>query len=113
MGKDLSETPFINTVPELDNNEVLLPYQHAFINKVLSYSFKYPNVVYNISNRLEDEAYLLANPGNSYGLYFVLTGSVYLDLTQEEGAFSLQWINVETEEMHGNEKRVKAVNGLK
>ena len=101
MGKDLSETPFINTVPELDNNEVLLPYQHAFINKVLSYSFKYPNVVYNISNRLEDEAYLLANPGNSYGLYFVLTGSVYLDLTQEEGAFLFSGLMLRREKCTG------------
>lgn len=279
MGKDLSGTPFINTVPELANNEVLLPYQHAFMDKVLSYSFKYPNVVYNISNewkeapewsaywakyvrtkaseagvkiqvaemvwslssdfddkinfviersdlfsfcgfragqvftphgegqydrileirdrvnvdsagprpmsdvkirtprlgygysihpqarvwrpllagwaglsahrvhnnsddlgftdaqkanlkalrtfsdsispwdcephndllsdRSEDEAYLLANPGHAYGLYFVRTGSVGLDLRQVEGAFSLQWINIETGETHGSAERVE------
>ncbi len=42
--------PFFFTVPELQNNEVLLKYQKAFVKKLLSISLKYPNVLYCIDN---------------------------------------------------------------
>jgi hypothetical protein len=42
--------PFFFTVPELENNEILLNYQNAFINKILSVSLKYDNVLYCIDN---------------------------------------------------------------
>jgi hypothetical protein len=42
--------PFFFTVPELDNNEVLLRYQNAFVSKLLSISLDHGNVLYCISN---------------------------------------------------------------
>ncbi|MFP4366401.1 MAG: hypothetical protein ACOCU3_01720 [bacterium] len=42
--------PFFFTVPELDNNEVLLNYQNAFVKKLLSISLNYNNVLYCIDN---------------------------------------------------------------
>lgn len=42
--------PFFFTVPELDNNEILLKYQNAFVSKLLSISLTYGNVLYCISN---------------------------------------------------------------
>ena len=42
--------PFFLTVPSLDNNLVVLPYQQAFVNKVLSYTFARNNILYNPNN---------------------------------------------------------------
>ncbi|GAI10408.1 unnamed protein product, partial [marine sediment metagenome] len=41
---------FFFTVPELNNNEILLKYQKAFVKKMLSISLKYINVLYCIDN---------------------------------------------------------------
>jgi hypothetical protein len=45
-----NQQPFFFTVPELNNNEILLNYQNAFVNKMLSISLKYDNVLYCIDN---------------------------------------------------------------
>jgi hypothetical protein len=45
-----SPHPFFRTVPGLDNNELVLRYQEAFVDKMLSYSLRYPNVLYGIHN---------------------------------------------------------------
>lgn len=42
--------PFFFTVPELENNEVLLKYQEAFVKKLLSVSLNFNNVLYCIDN---------------------------------------------------------------
>lgn len=42
--------PFFFTVPELDNNIILLEYQKKFVNKLLSISLNYDNVLYCIDN---------------------------------------------------------------
>jgi hypothetical protein len=42
--------PFFFTVPELQNNELLLKYQQAFVKKLLSVSLNYDNVLYCIDN---------------------------------------------------------------
>lgn len=41
---------FFHTVPELQNNQVVLNYQEAFIDKILDISLSYPNVLYCINN---------------------------------------------------------------
>jgi hypothetical protein len=41
---------FFHTVPELDNNLVVLGYQEAFIDRVLEVSLPFPNVLYCINN---------------------------------------------------------------
>ncbi|MGH7127018.1 MAG: hypothetical protein ACREIV_00515, partial [Planctomycetaceae bacterium] len=45
-----NEQPFFFTVPELRDNETLLKYQQAQVDKMLSYSLKYPHVLYCIDN---------------------------------------------------------------
>jgi len=42
--------PFFFTVPDLNNNTVLLKYQQLFVEKLLSISLKYDNVLYCIDN---------------------------------------------------------------
>ncbi len=42
--------PFFFTVPALDNNELLLKYQKAFVDKLLSISLQYGNVLYCMDN---------------------------------------------------------------
>jgi hypothetical protein len=41
---------FFRTVPALDNNELVLKYQTAFVDKMLSVSLHYPNVLYCMNN---------------------------------------------------------------
>ena len=45
-----NEQPFFFTVPALAENQILLPYQEAFVKKVLSISLQYDNVLYCIDN---------------------------------------------------------------
>ena len=48
-----------------------------------------------LSDREEDEAYLMANEGSMYGIYFPKgKGSVGLDLTNYEKTFKLKWIDI-------------------
>jgi hypothetical protein len=47
-----------------------------------------------LSEREPNEAYCLAQPGKSYALYFPAGGDVKLDLTQEQGEFTLQWLDI-------------------
>ncbi len=45
-----NKQPFFYTVPALLNNEIVLQYQRAFIDKVLSYSLAYDHVLYCMDN---------------------------------------------------------------
>ncbi len=45
-----NKQPFFFTVPDLENNEVLLEYQQNFVKKLLSISLRYDNVLYCIDN---------------------------------------------------------------
>ncbi|MFV2070501.1 MAG: hypothetical protein ACC645_26335 [Pirellulales bacterium] len=45
-----NEQRFFFTVPELENNRVVLPYQQAQVDKMLSYALQYPNVLYCMDN---------------------------------------------------------------
>lgn len=45
-----NEQPFFFTVPESNNNEIVLNFQQAFVKKLLSHSLKYGNVLYCIDN---------------------------------------------------------------
>ena len=47
-----------------------------------------------LSDRAPNEAYLAANPGVSYALYFTNGGSVKLDLTRAPGTYNITWISV-------------------
>jgi hypothetical protein len=41
---------FFRTVPELDDNKLVLGYQEKYIDKILSTTFAYPHVLYSINN---------------------------------------------------------------
>ncbi|TVQ02501.1 MAG: hypothetical protein EA359_11705 [Balneolaceae bacterium] len=45
-----TDHPFWRSVPELHHNELLLSYQKAFVDKLLSYSLEYPNILYCMNN---------------------------------------------------------------
>jgi len=45
-----NEQPFFYSVPALKNNATLLPYQQAFVDKVLSYTLQYNHVLYCMDN---------------------------------------------------------------
>lgn len=50
-----SDHTFYYTVPELDNNQLVLGYQQAFVDRLLSISLEYPNVIYSIQNETGEE----------------------------------------------------------
>ena len=45
--------PFFNTVPKVLNDSVILAYQSQFVDKILSYSLSYPNVLYCVTNEVQ------------------------------------------------------------
>lgn len=47
-----------------------------------------------LRERAANEAYLSADPGRVYALYFTDGGSVELDLREREGAFTVRWLDV-------------------
>ena len=51
-----------------------------------------------LSDREENEAYLLAEPGRQYAIYFPGGGSVTLDMSPAEGAWQYRWINLDVAE---------------
>lgn len=49
-----------------------------------------------LRGRADNEAYLAAQPGLAYALYFPDGGEVELDLRNAKGSFQLHWINIAT-----------------
>lgn len=54
-----------------------------------------------LSDREPNEAYLAANPGTAYALYFPNGGSVTLDLSTASGTFDVHWIDIATGDWAG------------
>ena len=48
------ENPFFRTVPKLENNKLVLNYQHAFVDKLLELSLPYGNILYCIDNETNE-----------------------------------------------------------
>ncbi|MFO7774519.1 MAG: LamG-like jellyroll fold domain-containing protein [Candidatus Hydrogenedentota bacterium] len=48
------ENPFFRSLPELEDNPLLVPYQEARVSKMLDVSLSYPNVLYCISNETNE-----------------------------------------------------------
>ena len=48
------ESAFFRSVPASENNALVLQYQQAFVDKMLSYSLRYPNVVYCMDNETNE-----------------------------------------------------------
>jgi len=51
-----------------------------------------------LSDRADNEAYLAAQPGRAYALYFTQGGSVGLDLKDAPGGYDVRWIDIGTGE---------------
>ncbi len=49
------ENPFFSSVPDLENNTVILPFQEAFVDEMLSLSLEHGHVLYCISNETNEE----------------------------------------------------------
>ena len=49
-GREPSDHGFFLTVPELDDNPVVRYYQERYVERLLSVSFNYPNVLYCMNN---------------------------------------------------------------
>ena len=45
-----ADNPFFRTPPKYLNNKVVLPYQEKFVDKILSFTFQYDNVLYAMDN---------------------------------------------------------------
>jgi hypothetical protein len=60
-----------------------------------------------LSERDENEAYLMATPGKQYAVYFPKGGEVVLDLSSASGLWEIRWRNV----MDGTIQNGKPVEG--
>lgn len=49
-----------------------------------------------LGDRADDEAYLLAEPGRAYAVYFPDGGEVTLDISDAEGPLALRWLDTES-----------------
>ena len=56
-----------------------------------------------LSNRDPNEAYVSANKGNSYAIYYPGKGSVRLNLNGFDSSFALKWISIDTGDWYGEE----------
>ena len=45
-----NKQPFFYTVPTLNDNQVVLPFQQAFVDRILSFSLQYDHVLYCMDN---------------------------------------------------------------
>lgn len=46
---------FFHTVPEMDHNQVILAWQQAFVDKILSYTLEYPHILYCMNNETGED----------------------------------------------------------
>ena len=59
-----------------------------------------------LSDREDNEAYLLAEPGRQYALYFPEGGSVELDMSHGSGQWTCRWINLDQAEWSESTKLI-------
>ena len=71
-----------------------------------------------LSDRDPNEAYLAANPGTAYALYFPSGGEVQVDFSSAKGPLSVHWIDIgagewgQTQEIAGGDKTSLAAPGI-
>ncbi|MEX2347238.1 MAG: hypothetical protein WD604_16565 [Balneolaceae bacterium] len=54
-GAEPTSHSFFHSVPDMENNELVLQYQQAFIDRVLSYTLRYPHIIYCINNETGED----------------------------------------------------------
>lgn len=57
-----------------------------------------------LKNREPNEAYLAANPGKAYVIYFTDGGSITLDMKPSKGNFVVHWISIDSGELKERQK---------
>jgi hypothetical protein len=57
-----------------------------------------------LTDREENEAYCLAEPGKQYAVYFPVGGEVQLDVSDAKGELRLKWLNIQKSEWREEEK---------
>lgn len=62
-----NENPFFKTPPELEDNPLVRGYQEALVDRILSISLQYPNVLYCVSNETSESP-----AWSDYWAYFIL-----------------------------------------
>lgn len=82
------EMPFFYTVPDLLNNTVVLPYQQAFVRKMLSYSLNYDNVLYCMDNETKK--------GPEWGWYWADFIRTEANLVDKEVEVTEMWDDITT-----------------
>jgi hypothetical protein len=69
------ENPFFRTTTELEDNPLVRSYQEAFVDKILSIAFEYPNVLYCISNETNESEHW-----SDYWAYYILNRAAEEDI---------------------------------
>jgi hypothetical protein len=64
-----------------------------------------------LGQREKNEAYLAAQPGQKYALYFTHGGSVSLNLKKQPGHYRVKWINIATGQWAKGEKIEEEIEG--
>lgn len=80
--------PFFATVPKLQNNSLVLQYQKEFVDKILSYTFQYDHVLYNMNNETR-EHYLFAEYWANYILEKAQQKGLHIELTDMPDAHDI------------------------
>jgi len=80
--------PFFNTVPSLQNHPLVLNYQKAFVDKILSYTFNYDHVLYNMNNETV-ESHLFADYWADYILQKAKEINKHIEITDMPDAHDI------------------------
>ncbi len=54
-GNEENRNNFFLSVPKLNNDSLLLHYQHKYVDELLSVSFKYDNVIYSVTDKISPQ----------------------------------------------------------
>jgi hypothetical protein len=80
--------PFFNTVPSLNDNQLILSFQKAFVDKILSYTMNYDHVLYNMNNETV-ESHLFADYWADYILQKAKEINKHIELTDMPDAHDI------------------------
>jgi hypothetical protein len=85
--------PFFNTVPSLNDNQLILNYQKAFVDKILSYTFNYDHVLYNMNNETV-ESHLFADYWADYILQKAQEINKHIEITDMPDAHDITDVTI-------------------
>jgi hypothetical protein len=80
--------PFFATVPQLQNLHLVHEYQSKFVDKILSYTFQYDHVLYNMNNETR-EHYLFAEYWARYVIEKARQKDLHIEITDMPDAHDI------------------------